>query len=616
VHGPWAPEAGHRFNPAKLLLDPYARRITGEIRLAPEHYGHGGEGGEGDPGRPDPRDSAAVMPKCVVVGPTSPPPPFREAQPNRIIYEAHVRGLTIAHEGIPEAERGTFAGMTDERIIEYLRALGITAVELMPVQYLVDEPALQARRLRNYWGYSTLGFFAPAVRYGATGAPAEFRRLVECLHDAGIEVILDVVYNHTGEGDHLGPTLCFRGIDNRSYYRLNPDDPRFYINDTGCGNTLNVAHPLVRGLVLDSLRYWVREMGVDGFRFDLATALAREQHGFAADGAFLTELAADPLLGDAVLIAEPWDIGPDGYRLGQFPRGWSEWNDRYRDTVRRFWRGDSAVLPELARRLHGSGDIYEAAGRGPAASINFVTSHDGFTLADLVSYEHRHNEANGEHNRDGHQHNFSFNCGVEGETDDVRVLSLRLRQRRNLLATLLLSQGTPMLLSGDELGRSQQGNNNAYCQDNPTSWHDWGALAGPERGFLTFTRYLLALRREHPLLNWPAYIHDEDGQAAARCRWFDNSGELMTAASWQNEHRAWLGKLLTAPDGESLFLVLNASAQNIPFRLPALAVGRWKTLLDTGNEDFTGGHARHQAGGHILLRQRSLCLFKAVTEED
>jgi glycogen operon protein len=505
--------------------------------------------------------------------------------------------------------------MSDGRIIEYLRALGITTVELMPVQYLVDEPALQARRMRNYWGYSTVGYFAPAVRYSASGQPAEFRRLVECLHEAGIEVILDVVYNHTGEGDHLGPTLCFRGIDNRSYYRLNPEDRRYYVNDTGCGNTLDVGHPRVRAMVLDSLRYWVDEMGVDGFRFDLATTLAREAGEFQGQGAFFREIKADPRLRDVALIAEPWDIGPHGYRLGQFPAGWGEWNDRYRDSVRRFWRGDAGMLPELARRLHGSGDIYEDAGRAPSATINFVTSHDGFTLADLVSYERRHNEANGEDNRDGHAHNCSFNCGVEGNTEEPAILALRQRQRRNLLATLLLSQGTPMLLHGDELGRSQGGNNNAYCQDNRISWFDWTALAGEERGFLDFTRYLIALRKAHPLLNWPTYIHDTGAADDAQCRWFNNNGEPMTAASWQNEHQAWLGKRLMAPDGESLLLLLNASTQNIPFRLPAPAKGRWRTLLDTANRDFTGGHAIHQPGGNVLLRQRSLNLFHAVSED-
>jgi glycogen operon protein len=614
VHGPWAPEQGHRFNPAKLLLDPYAREISGELVLRPEHFGQ--QAGEGEAILLDERDSAPFMPRCVVTESGAPPRPLREPARQRIIYEAHVRGLTIAHEGISKADRGTFAGMSDARIIEYLRALGITSVELMPVQYFADEPALQKRGLRNYWGYNTLGFFAPAARYQARAQAGEFRHLVDCLHEAGLEVILDVVYNHSGEGDHLGPTLSFRGIDNAAYYRLDPQHPAYYVNDTGCGNTLNVAHPRVRSLVLDSLRYWAGELGVDGFRFDLAATLAREDGRFEANAEIFREIRSDPLLRERILIAEPWDIGPEGYRLGEFPVGWSEWNDRYRDTVRRYWRGDSGMLPDLARRLHGSGDIYEGSGKGPDATINFITSHDGFTLADLVSYEQRHNRANGEDNRDGHHHNFSFNCGVEGDSDDPRIVALRQRQRRNLLATVLLSQGTPMLLSGDELGRSQGGNNNAYCQDNPINWFDWTALEGEEKEFLAFTRYLLALRGDQELLNWPEYIHDTEAAGEPHCRWYTSCGEPMNPGTWHNTHLGWLGKLLTAPGGEALFLLLNASAQNIPFRLPQTGSGSWETLLDTAHRDFTGGGVSHAAGEHVLLRQRSLSLFKAVNKEE
>ncbi len=609
VHGPWAPEAGHRFNPHKLLLDPYARWISGELVLDPRHYAFE-QGGEREDLGFDTRDSAPVMPRCVVM-PELPAPAQRSrpAHSDRVIYEAHVRGLTMRHEALSPELRGTFAGMSDGRIIDYLKSLGIDTVELMPVQAFVDEPHLQQRRLRNYWGYNTVGFFAPAARYASRPQPAEFRALVDRLHDAGIEVVLDVVYNHSGEGDHLGPHLCFRGIDNASYYRLTADNPRYYVNDTGCGNTLDLEHPRVRELVLDSLRYWAQAMDVDGFRFDLAPALAREGGQFNPGSAFFRALAQDPVLGDRLLVAEPWDIGPDGYRLGQFPAGWSEWNDRYRDTVRRFWRGEENQLPGLARALHGSGDLFEAAGRQPAASVNFVSSHDGFTLADLVSYEERHNQANGEDNRDGHRHNFSSNHGAEGHSADPRIAGLRLRQRRNLLATLLLSQGTPMLLMGDELGRSQQGNNNAYCQDNETSWFDWQALGGPEAGFLEFVRHLLVLRRRHALLRWPDYVHDTGEADTLQCRWYDRDGSPMDRNAWDNPHQAWLGKLLTAPGEQPLLLLVNGSAQNVPFRLPAPAAGSWTTQLDTANRDYTGGGVAHMAGGHLLLRQRSVVLL-------
>jgi glycogen operon protein len=609
VHGPWAPEAGHRFNPHKLLLDPYARWISGPVRLEPAHYAYTVAGDGAEP-LPDERDSAPVMPRCVVMADPAAVTQLNRPQSDTIIYEAHARGMTMRHEGLPIDVRGTFAGLSDQRIIDYLKALGINALELMPVQAFIDEPHLQGRGLANYWGYNTIGFFAPAGRYSSQPHPAEFSELVRRLHDAGIEVILDVVYNHSGEGDHLGPSLCFRGIDNASYYRLQADDPRYYVNDTGCGNTLNLAHPQVRALVLDSLRFWAGTMGVDSFRFDLAPALARdgEAGAYNPDSDFFRELAADPLLGKLRLVAEPWDVGPDGYRLGQFPHGWSEWNDRYRDTLRRFWRGDEGLLPDLARALHGSGDLFEDAGRGPASSINFVTSHDGFTLTDLVSHAHKHNEANGEDNRDGHNHNFSDNYGVEGPTEDPRVLGLRLRQRRNLMASLLLSQGTPMLLMGDELGRSQGGNNNAYCQDNETSWFDWSALESGETGFLEFVRYLVSLRRSYPLLNWPEYIHDTGDDEAVQCRWYDRDGQAMVPASWENQHQAWLGKLLSAPGEHSLLLLLNASAQNVPFQLPEAApgAGRWRVLVDTANRDYAGGGVEHLPGGHLLLRQRSL----------
>ncbi len=601
VHGPWAPAEGHRFNPHKLLLDPYARQLSAELKVQPEHFAfiH-------DSDDMDTRDSAGVTPKCVVMADAAPLEPL-PLNGDRVIYEAHVRGMTMRHPHLPEEIRGRFAGMADSQIIDYLRDLGITAVELMPIHFAVDEQRLAGMGLGNYWRYNSVGFFAPDYRYGDLAA---FRALVDRLHDAGVEVVLDVVYNHTGEGDHFGPNLCFRGIDNASYYRLQSEDRRFYVNDTGCGNTLDVSHPQVRLMVLDSLRYWAA-LGVDGFRFDLATALARENGEYNPAAAFFTEIEQDPLLKHRRLIAEPWDIGPDGYRVGQFPAPWAEWNDRYRDTVRRFWRGDEGLLPELARRLHGSGDLFEDDGRPPAASVNFITSHDGFTLTDLVSYEQKHNAANGEDNRDGHNNNLSTNCGVEGPTDDARVLALRLRQRRNLMGTLLLSQGTPMLTMGDEIGRSQGGNNNAYCQDNETSWVDWSALDRGEDEFLEYVRYIVGLRMRYPLLAWPDYMHDTGDDNGPRCRWYDSNGEPMNEASWHRPHQSWLGKLLSAPGSADLCLLINASAQNIPFQLPDTQAGCWRTLLDTANQDYTGGSVQHEADGPVLLRQRSLHLLIA-----
>ncbi len=480
VHGPYQPEEGHRFNPNKLLLDPYARHIDGSVRWSDALFGYT-VGSKREDLSFDRRDSARGMPKCKVIDPAftwgedrRPRVPWNDM----IIYETHVRGFTMRHPEVPPAMRGTYAGLSSAPAIEYLKRLGVTTVELMPVHAFVDDRYLVERGLANYWGYNTIGYFAPEAHYSASGKVAEFKTMVKTLHSAGLEVILDVVYNHTAEGNHLGPTLSFRGLDNACYYRLTPEDRRYYVDYTGCGNTLNMVHPRVLQMIMDSLRYWVTEMHVDGFRFDLASALARELHEVDRLGAFFDILRQDPVLSEVKLIAEPWDLGEGGYQVGNFPVGWSEWNDKYRDTMRAYWKGDGGLIGEFAQRITGSSDLYRRGGRRPHASINFVSAHDGFTLADLVSYNQKHNEANQEDNRDGHDNNLSWNCGVEGPTDDPAVRALRARQQRNLLATLLLSQGVPMLLAGDEIGRSQRGNNNAYCQDNEVSWIDWRARRG------------------------------------------------------------------------------------------------------------------------------------------
>src|SRR5579885_124360 len=509
VHGPYEPERGHRFNPHKLLLDPYARLIRGRLRWSDAHFGYR----IGSPREDlsfDRRDNARGMPKCQVIDPAftwGVDRPPCHAWSESVIYEAHLRGFTMRHPELPENLRGTVAGFAGAPVIDYLKGLGITAIELLPVQAHVDDRYLIERGLTNYWGYNTIGFFAPEPGYLSSGRLHEFKTMVARLHDAGIEVILDVVYNHTGEGNQLGPTLCFRGIDNASYYRLQPDAPRYYVDDTGTGNSLNLTHPRVMQMVMDSLRYWTGEMHVDGFRFDLASTLGRGPQGFDPHCSLFSAMRQDPLLARVKLIAEPWDLGPGGYQLGHFGAGWSEWNDRYRDSVRRFWRGDAGALPELATRITGSADLFDHDGRHPRASINFLTAHDGFTLQDLVSYEHKHNAANGEDNRDGRDEAYSANYGIEGPTDDENILALRRRQRRNMLATLLLSQGTPMLLAGDEFGRTQRGNNNAYAQDNEISWVDWEAIDDDTRGDIGFVRRLLNLRRQHSALRWPRFLH-------------------------------------------------------------------------------------------------------------
>jgi isoamylase len=582
VHGPWSPAEGLRFNPAKLLLDPYARQLDGAFRWDPALFDFL-PGGEDDGWRKNEQDSAACVPRCIVTAASAAAPIRRPSipWPELVIYEANVRGFTMRHPGVAEAERGTFRGLANRHILDYLKALGITALELMPVHALIDEAFLARRGLRNYWGYNSVQFFVPDGRFGRGDAVSEFRDMVRAIHDAGIEVILDVAYNHTGESDERGPTLSFRGIDNLCYYRSQPDDPGRLANDSGCGNSLNSDHPAVQALVLDSLCYWHRDMGVDGFRFDLATVLGRSQHGFDGAHPLLQRIGSHPDLRHARLIAEPWDAGPGGYQLGRFPPRWAEWNDRYRDTVRRLWRGDADQLAEFARRIHGSADLFEGNGRAPASSINFVTSHDGFTLQDLVSYARRHNQANGEHNRDGHPHNFSSNHGVEGASDEPSVARARERHRLNLLATLLFSQGTPMLLAGDEFGHSQGGNNNAYAQDNDTGWLDW-RLAQSKQAFLQQVRALLALRRELPLLRLPHYLHG--GSNATPCgpdiQWLRADGLPMQAHDWHGTPRFTL--LLArqaddtdhAADGQAVALLFNAAAGACAFTLPRCAAAR------------------------------------------
>ena len=599
VHGPWRPDKGHRFNPHKLLLDPYARMIVGKLEWQDAVYAHD-LADEGPLPEMDTRDSAPFVPKSVVVDETfdwqqDRPPRVPWAQ--TVIYELHVGGFTRLHPQVDAHQRGRFAALASDSVIAYLHSLGVSAVELLPMHAFVDDHFLIKKGLTNYWGYNSIGYFAPESRYLSHGDRNEFKAMVRRLHQAGIEVILDVVFNHTAEGDHTGPSLCFRGIDNAVYYRLAAKDRSRYINDSGCGNTLNLNHPRVLQLVLDSLRHWVVDMHVDGFRFDLAVSLGREAHGFDSHGAFFSAIREDPVLSRVKLIAEPWDIGPGGYQLGAFPPGWSEWNDRFRDCLRRYWRGDPEQLPELARSLHGSSDLFEHNGRRPSASINFLTSHDGFTLADLVSYAERHNQANGEGNRDGHSANFSSNHGVEGPTDDEAIRAARRRHQRNLLATLFFAQGTPMLLAGDELGRSQQGNNNAYCQDNPITWQDWAA-AGHEADLLEFVRELIRLRKRYPLLHRDRFVHGEDFYEPSGfndIQWLRADGKPMQDADWHVRGQNLLVMLLAAEtmparnplleqDQEAaLVIAYNADARTVDLALPQSRF-HWRCVFTTADE--------------------------------
>jgi isoamylase len=600
VHGPYEPERGLRFNPNKLLLDPYAKAVAGTVDWTRPVFGYQVLHEDADLTFDD-GDSADGAPKGVVIRPSfrwgNDRPP-RTPWHKTVIYELHVKGFTKLHPGIPEELRGTYAGLAHPAAIAHLRDLGVTAVELMPVHAFLDDGHLVDRGLRNYWGYNTINFFAPEVRYATRGADGgqvdEFKAMVRALHRAGIEVILDVVYNHTAEGNERGPTLSLKGIDNLTYYRTVPDNPRYYFDYTGTGNTLNVRHPAVLRLIMDSLRYWVTEMHVDGFRFDLAAALARELHDVDRLSGFFDVIHQDPVISQVKLIAEPWDVGEGGYQVGNFPEQWTEWNGKYRDAFRRFWKGDHGTAAEIGYRLTGSSDLYQDDGRKPHASINFVVAHDGFTLHDLVSYNAKHNEANGEGNRDGANDNESWNCGVEGPTDDTAILDLRYRQMRNFLASLLFSQGVPMICHGDEIARSQQGNNNAYCQDSELSWVDW-ELDERRRDLLAFTRRLIALRREHPNLRRRRFFLGRPirGSDVKDITWLRADGEEMTdedwAAGWQRTLGLRLGDVLGEVDergrlvtDDALLLLLNAHHEPVSFRLPADEAGtRWAVVVDT-----------------------------------
>lgn len=600
VHGPYDPNNGHRFNPAKLLLDPYAKQIVGEIRWHDALFGYRMRHSKGDLSM-DRRDSAPYMPKARVID-SAHTWSMRQNQgrawSETIIYEGHVKGLTMRHPRVPERIRGTLAGLGHPAMIDHLVKLGITAIELLPIHAFVNDKTLLDKGLSNYWGYNTLGFFAPHPSYLATRELLEMRRTVHALHAAGIEVILDVVYNHTGEGNHLGPTLSFRGIDNASYYKLLPGSPRYYDDMTGTGNTLDLTHPRVLQMVMDSLRHWVTDLHVDGFRFDLASTLAREAEGFDRGSGFLDAVRQDPVLSRVKMIAEPWDVGMGGYQVGNFPPGWSEWNDRYRDTMRSFWKGDEGRLGEFAERLAGSSDLYNHEGRRPWASINFITAHDGFTLADTVSYNDKHNEANGEDNKDGHSDNKSWNCGVEGPTDDEEILALRRRQQRNFLATLLLSQGVPMVLAGDELGRSQQGNNNAYCQDNELSWIDWN---DGDLDLLLFVRRLIRLRQDHPALRRAHFFNGQPNEHGEKdITWLSPAGGEMSDEDWQPHHKSMAARIAD-PEGAFLMLI-NAHHEPIEFNLPE---GDWTRLLDTAELDSAVERTYATEGrSFVLLRGR------------
>lgn len=627
VHGPYEPENGHRFNAKKLLIDPYAKAIAGTINWSDALFGYELGHEDGDLSFSD-IDSVAFIPKCVVVNPdfdwegdTPPKIPYNES----IIYETHVKGFTKLHPGIPEELRGTYAGMAHPVTIQYLKDLGITAVELMPVHHFVADRHLVDRGLTNYWGYNTIGFFAPDARYSSSGVMGEqvneFKQLVKVLHQAGIEVLLDVVYNHTGEGNHMGPTLSFRGIDNASYYRLT-EDKRYYMDYTGTGNTLNAYLPNVLRLMMDSLRYWIEEMHVDGFRFDLAAALARELHEVNRLSAFFDIIYQDPVISQVKLIAEPWDIGEGGYQVGKFPPGWAEWNGKYRDCIRDYWRGADSMLGEFAERFTGSSDLYKNDYRSPTASINFVTAHDGFTLYDLVSYNDKHNEANQDNNEDGDDNNRSWNCGAEGPAKDEVVVMLRKRQQRNFFTTLLLSQGVPMILAGDEAGRTQQGNNNCYCQDNELSWVNWEAV---DDDLLQFTRQLIQLRKSHPAFCRRRWFQGQPikGVGVEDIAWFLPDGSEMSDEHWSHDFAKSMAIFLSGrglhasgPRGEQIvddnfYIIFNGHYEPLDYKLPPEKYGAdWKKILDTGDVQVKGGEDVYHCNENIKVDARSVILLQ------
>ncbi len=633
VHGPWDPQNGHRFNPHKLLIDPYAQAITGQVDweqpIFPYEFGEP----NGDLVM-DEHDSGPGMPKSVVVNPyfdweqdRLPRTPLAES----IIYECHVKGFTKLNEELPEQLRGTYAGLAYPSSIKHLKSLGVTAIELMPVHQFLDDKILLDRGLKNYWGYNTINFFSPDARYSANGGTgsqvAEFRGMVKILHREGLEVILDVVYNHTAEGNENGPMLSLKGIDNTTYYKLVPDQQRYYMDYTGTGNSLNVGHPQVLKLIMDSLRYWVTEMHVDGFRFDLASTLARELHDVDRLSAFFDIIHQDPIISQVKLIAEPWDVGEGGYQVGNFPVLWAEWNGRYRDTVRRFWKGDEGQLSDLAYRLTGSSDLYKNDGRKPSASINFVVAHDGFTLRDLVSYNEKHNEANGENNQDGANDNHSWNMGVEGDTDDAAINAARDRQVRNYMATLILSQGVPMISSGDEVARTQHGNNNAYCQDNEISWFPWD-MSDRSKSLLAFTQELIALRKKHPNLRRRKFFQDRvvHNSVVRDIVWLNNDGSEMSEGAWNATWMRTLGLLLNGQtlditddygnriSDDTFLYLINAYHEDVPFRLPeAMNGGAWQCIMNT--YDLAEPFVAKPLEGEIVLPARAFLLAKLVTEE-
>ena len=626
VHGPYQPNKGHRFNPAKGLLDPYAKAVSGVLHNNDTLYGYQTGDGHDDLSL-NKRDSVSSIPKCVVIDPSfnwendhPPHTPWNET----IIYETHVKGFTTMHPEITKNQRGTYAGLCYPPVIEYLKKLGITAVELLPVHQHADEKFLTDRGLNNYWGYNTICFLAPDCRFSSTGTLGEqvreFKQMVKELHQAGIEVILDVVYNHTAEGNHLGPTLCYRGIDNSSYYRLDPDNPRYYIDFTGTGNSMNAQNPHVIQLIMDSLRYWVLDMHVDGFRFDLAATLARQLFEVDRLSTFFEIIHQDPVLSQVKLIAEPWDLGKGGYQIGKFPPGWGEWNGKYRDAMRRFWRGDESQLAELGYRISGSSDLYQGNGRNPYASINFITAHDGFTLNDLISYDHKHNEANQNNNKDGSDDNLSWNCGVEGPSNDPNIVGLREQQKRNFLATLLLSQGVPMVLSGDEISRTQQGNNNAYCQDNEISWFNW-KWDDLQQDLFEFTRQIIQFRRQHPVLRRKTFFQGRKlhGKEIKDIMWFKADGGEMTEHDWQQSLFRTIGIFLAGDainepgaHGEkilddTLLILLNADTKPTKFKLPS-ANKPWKKIFYTVKSKISFPTSE-DPGNSFELESHSLALF-------